>query len=902
MRTGSISVMRSGRFRAILAGSAATLALLTATPALAQDVDAIAADESETSVPQNEITVTGSRIRGVAPVGSPLISLGREEINTAGAVTTDRILRELPQVFDLGVSENSRGQSGGNSNITYGNSVNLRGIGPYATLVMVNGHRVVGNTRSVDPSIIPTLGLERVEVVADGASAIYGSDAVAGVVNLIPRRSLNGIEAIARIGVADNFHENLFGVAAGKTWGTGQVMLAYERVYRSNLSGDDRDFFTNDQRANGGRDYRGLQCDPGTIVVGGVNYAIPVGGVTAANAGALIPNTENRCDLNDGQDLFPQTDYNSLAGTFSQELTPWLTFLADGYYSKRNFLRAVPYPTGTLTVPNTNAFFVAPPGTNPSSVTVRYNFANDVPRDNSYGFTRTWQLTGGLKAKLPYEWEVQGYYSYGKTLDRSDNIYGIGNAALNAALASSDPNTAFDPFGLHRTSPAVIAGIANQIFLAPTYNRLSTYQISADGPLFELGGNAVRLAAGYEGQKIKSDLGVARGAPTTPLTYRTFRREVDSFYGELYVPIFAEANARPGFEKLQLTAAVRHDRYSDVGETTNPKFGVIWSPVQGLEFRGSYGTSFRAPIFSQIYGNSDALYVQNYSNPAPGGPVQITGITRSGANPGLKPENAETWTVGADLNLGSDLRLGLTYFDVLYEGQVTAYLSDLTILNRENDFAGLDIIYRGAEAASIVADLVAQGTAVLGVLPADVTLYVDGRNLNLSRSRMRGIDLEAMARFRTDNAGTFTLNANGTYLTRYHVAVSPTAEMKDFRNTIFNPLTFKSRASITWDLDPTSVRLQWNHVGGYKNTLITPVEKVSAYDTLDLSFHVKVGDPTDRNFFRNGFTFSLEARNLLDQDPPFVNIAPSGNGSGGYDATVTNPIGRLISVSVRKTW
>ena len=99
------------------------------------------------------------------------------------------MVKEIPQNFDLGVSENSRGQSGGSGNIVYGNTVNLRGIGPYATLVLIDGHRVTSNSRSVDPSILPSLGVERVEVVADGASAIYGSDAVAGVVNIIPRRN-----------------------------------------------------------------------------------------------------------------------------------------------------------------------------------------------------------------------------------------------------------------------------------------------------------------------------------------------------------------------------------------------------------------------------------------------------------------------------------------------------------------------------------------------------------------------------------------------------------------------------------------------------------------------------------------------------------------------------------------
>lgn len=884
--------------RGWFAAGVASAALLASTPAFAQDTETPAGDQAEDKA---IITVTGSRIRGVAPVGSPLTQIGRDEIELSNAVTTDRILRDLPQVFDLGVSENSRGQSGGSSNITYGNSVNLRGIGPYATLVLVNGHRVVGNTRSVDPSIIPTLGLERVEVVADGASAIYGSDAVAGVVNLIPRRSLNGVEGVARMSIAEDFHEEMLGAALGKTWDTGQFMLAFEHVFRSNLSGDDRSFFVNDQRAFGGRDYRVNQCNPGTMVVGGVNYAIPASGVTTANNSALVAGTQNLCNSNQGQDLFPQTDYNSVAGTFSQDVTPWLTVFADGFYSKRNFYREAPYATATLTVPNTNAFFVAPPGLTPASVQVRYNFAGDLPRDSTFGFTRTWQLTGGAKAELPHGWELQGYYSYGKTLDTSSSVRGINNAALNTALASNNPATAFDPLGLHRTSASVLAGISNQIFLAPTYNRLSTYQVSLDGPLFAIGGNDVRMALGYEHQGIVSDLGSARGAPTTQIVYRTFGRQVDSYYAELYLPLFGDANGMPGLEKLQFTAAVRHDRYSDVGETTNPKFGVIWSPVDGLEFRGSYGTSFRAPIFSQIYGNSNNLFVQNYVDPTQGS-ILVSGVARSGANTDLKPETAETWTVGADWKVGSNFRVGLTYFDVLYEGQATAYLSDLTILGREADFAGLGIIYRGPAAAAQVATLTGQGLTFVGVPPSPITLFVDGRNLNLGRSVTRGIDFDIMYRFDTSSIGTFTLTANGTYVTTYLVAVSPAAAYKDFRNTIFNPLTFKSRAALTWSLEPVLARFQWNHVGGYTNTLITPNEQVRGYNTFDLSLNWTVGDPTSLDFFKNGFTFGVEVRNMFDEDPPYVNLAPSGNGSGGYDATVANPIGRLFSVSVRKTW
>ena len=120
---------------------------IAAVPAMAQDA---AQDEPSSA----EIIVTGSRVRGEAPVGSTVTTLGRKEIEASSAVTVDRMVKEIPQVFDLGVSENSRGQSGGSGNITYGNSVNLRGIGPYATLVMIDGHRVTNNSRSIDPSVI----------------------------------------------------------------------------------------------------------------------------------------------------------------------------------------------------------------------------------------------------------------------------------------------------------------------------------------------------------------------------------------------------------------------------------------------------------------------------------------------------------------------------------------------------------------------------------------------------------------------------------------------------------------------------------------------------------------------------------------------------------------------------
>lgn len=886
----------------------ALFALVWATGASAQDKPstdspAPAAASGPVTVadaPAGDIVVTGSRIRGAAPVGSSVIAIDRSAIEVSGAVTTDRLIKEIPQVFDLGTSENSRGQSGGSNNITFGNAVNIRGIGPYATLTLVDGHRAVDNSRSVDPSVIPSLGLERVEVIADGASAVYGSDAVAGVVNLIPRRNLNGIEVLARAGIADDFYEEQFGIAAGKKGDWGQVMLAYEHVYRSNLNGDDRDFFRSNQTAFGGHDYRTTLCDPGTITVGGVTYPIPAGGVTPATAASLVAGPANKCEGFTGQDLIPQTKYDSINGTATVHLADWLDFFGDGYWSKRSFVHLNGYSGTTVTVPTTNAFFVRPVGTaGAETVGVRLD---DLPNGVSYGYTRTWELTGGLRAKLG-DWQLSGQLSYGRGRDESDTYHGSNAAALTAALASSDPNVAFDPYGLHRTSAATLAAINDQIFLAPTLSRVTDAQVTINGTLFHLPGGGVKLAAGYEHYYERVDLGTARGGPTTPLTYRIFNRAVDSGYAELLVPLFGAGNATGGLQRLELSAAVRYDKYSDVGKTTNPKIGVNWSPVQHLTLRGSYGTSFRAPLFSQIYGNSSNFFIQPYSDPTQGGAI-VQGVALSGGNLALKPETAKTYSFGADWDPLPGARFSVTYWHVDYKGQVNTYLADLAILSKESQLAGTGVILRGADAAARVAQLTAAGiTVARGVMPNPVTLFVDGRTQNLDRSITSGLDFVAAYGFDTGSLGHFALNVNATYILSYKTALSSGATPTDKLNTIFNPLRFKGRASVYWN--PSSViagRLTVNYVNGYDNNTLPAgaIQKVGAYTTVDAGVTFNIGHPDSSNVIEQGLSLSIDVINLFDKNPPYVDFAPTVNGSGGYDATAANPVGREFAITLRK--
>lgn len=885
------------RLRAVLMGCVFTGAVATAAPVMAQDNDDEPSDVTE-------VVVTGSRMRGVAPVGSTIISLGRQELEKSPAVTVDRMIKEVPQVFDLGVSESSRGQNGGGGNVVMGNSVNLRGIGPYATLILVDGHRAVNNGRSFDPSVIPSLGVERIEVMADGASAIYGSDAVAGVVNIIPRRSFDGVEAMVRYGAGDSFDERSAGIVWGKTWSDGQLMFAYETAERSALNGADRDFYSSDLTSRGGGDYRITRCPLGTLTAGGISYAIPQGGLTDANVGSLVAGTANYCDTQIGQDLLPKQSYNTMNMTYTQRLNETVEIFADAFLSKREYERAGAYNTATLSVPESNAFFVRPDGFAGSAYTIDYNFAND-GRGNGYGHAKSYQITPGIRFNLGGDWRLEMLAGIGRTHDSADGDYGLDNAALNAALASSDPATAFDPYGLGRTSASTLATIFNQTTRSPTIGRLRSFESRVDGTLFSLPGGAVKLATGYEHQKIEVSLGSGRGlGGIAPVTLRHFDRSVSSGYAELLVPVFGAGNAVPGFQKLDINMAIRYDKYSDVGDTTNPKIGISWKPVEDLTLRGSWGTSFRAPILTQVYGNDNAFYGQNYQNPNGGAP--ILGFARNGTNMDLKPEEAETWSVGADWRVMPNLRLSLTYFDVFYENQIISYIGDLAILTREEQFAGLDMIVHGAAAGERVAAELAEGVRLAGGSfpggdPLNVTLYVDGRNKNLGLSHTKGIDFQVNYSLPTDDYGYFSAALSGTYLTEFTSAITKNSPRIDMLNTIYNPLRLKTRAVLSWEKGDWTTRLVASHVNGYKNNIVSPSESVDAYTPIDLSVSWALGQAYPDKAFGN-LTVTLEARNIFDVEPPFVNVAQGPNGSGGFDATAANPIGRTVGISLRSRW
>jgi iron complex outermembrane recepter protein len=860
-------------------------------------------DSNAQGTPIQEVVVTGTLIRNAAPVGSTVIAMDQSALQETGSTSIADALRTLPQVDNLGVSEASRSGTGGAGNIVYGNSINLRGLSPFATLTLVDGHRVPpgGTTGStVDPDSFPSLMLQRVDIVADGASATYGSDAIAGVVNLIFRRNVEGVEVSGKYGFTNGYEENREGLIAGHSWGSGQFSIGFEENYHSDLNGQSRSFFESDQTREGGSNYDTQQCNPGTIVVGNTTYAIPKAGVTPATAASLIPGTFNSCDLAKNQDILPRVRHSNVAFTLDQKLGDRISLFADGTYSKRAFVFLGNTSTGPLEVPSTNAYFVAPPGTAPASETVNYSFIKDLgPYSRDFGTSVSFQGTAGLKADLGHDWTLQLDGTAGR--DR-DFVYDPPNSLVNgnlaSALASTNPATALNVYG-GSNAPSVINPIFSGIFYGPGFSREQVMEAQVNGTLFALPAGNVRLAVGGQWRHDELEYGLVSGPTGARLNIdEHLSRHSDSAFGEVLVPLVGNANALPGIQKLDLDVAGRYEHYSDFGGTSHPKVGINWTPVENWLVHASYGTSFRAPLLSELVGPLRGVFVQTYSDPlAPSG--TSVGYTLGGGNTTLKPETATTFSAGVDFTPTDQSKISLNYYNINYKNQIASYLSDLTILQQTNQLGGL-VTRCPSSACTALVNQYTRGTGALPILGpplANPSVFVNGEEQNLGATKTQGLDLVGNYGLETP-AGRLSLDASANLTTQYNVQFTPGGAYFDVLNTIGYPLRLRLRGDVGWAYGAMSAKLFVNFTDSYQNTETTPTQSVSSYVTEDLDV-IFNADRVLHGYLVKDLTFTFHITNIGNVTPPYVNV-PIGDGGGGYDATAASPLGRVISVGFGK--
>lgn len=855
------------------------------------------------------IVVTGTHLRGVAPPGQSLTVIDDEDIDNAGFSTAPEIIRSLPQNFTGGVRQDNLGLTGGNersvANTTSASSPNLRGLGPNTTLSLVNGRRFApagGLAAYTDISAIPVVAIERVEVLPDGASAIYGADAIGGVVNFVLRDDFEGSELRLRYGQVTEGSERQgqIGYTLGGHWQGGNFLASLEYLERDGLPLSERDPTGGDLRSFGGRDFRISRCNPGTLIVGATTYAIPASqDGTSLSPGDFVAGTRNLCSPALGQMLSPDEERWSLFTHFEHDLSSSITLNSDLLYAHRDLSGSIPNNALTLAVPNTNPFYINPTGgTGP--VRVDYDFTDDLGPRRFENIVDTVSASIGAEFELPRQWSLDSYIGYAGETGNQFQTSTPDPAGLTAALADTNPLTAFNPFGEgSNTNPATLDLLRDSSTTRfRSDSSLAFANVIVSGPILQLPAGDARLALGadYRVQsfdtRTRNDLLIA-GTNTSSQT--SFDRNISSAFAELFVPIVGDEANIPATNRLELSLAGRYESYNDFGDAFVPRVGIVWSPVRDIDVRASWSESFKAPNLPDLDETNNGSLIIALPDP-----TSLTGFTNTlahfGNNRDLGSESATSWTIGIDVasSLLRGFSFGATYFELQFEDRVGSPPSfSLAPANGP----AIDRTPTAEERARICSSTNFAGNFTSNpgdCLTAPIDAIFDFRLQNLAIVQERGID--ANVSYAMDVAGgEARFGLTSTYLFEYDLKSTSEAPTVEALNTEGDPLRFRLRGSLGWSNETNAVNLYVNYANAYSDTLSVPTREIDSWTTVDLNLAHTFGDVDERE---SSVRLSLNVTNLFDEPPPFFN-----NSRGiPYDPANANIQGRFVSIDLRKRW
>ena len=890
---------------------------------------------------KERIEVTGSSIKRIdAETALPVQIITHEDIERTGASTTEELLKTVTAVTTFG----SILVSQANGTITTSQStISLRALGSTRTLVLVNGRRVTvfGGTTStaVDVNSIPLAAIERIEVLKEGASSLYGSDAIAGVVNFILRKDFHGADVMVSYGAptrsGGGTEKNITAfVGFGDPERYNVTMgIGYKKI--DEIMGSDRSFAHN-INVGQNNDLSSTIAFPGNILYGpnfarlaspafpncgptGIVSPFFIGNVNSGQACrfenspflSVQPETENKfAMLNARLRLTSQVDAY-FEGGFTRNEVRYHTQpvpvaentqlpLTNPYVPFINNLIATQYPTlaaglrrfatlgDTLVLlPTTSPFyptaFVASLGL-PTNQPIAFRYRDFV---QGLRFTEdaadTSRVLAGVKGTVG-AWDFDSGLLYSESKAKSNLLSGY---PLTSAFLELLDTGVINPFG-PTTDPTALAAAAATQFHGTVYSS-KTSMTSVDAKLsrelFQLAGGPVGIAVGGELREEKFvfdpsqafQVGDIGGFGGNVLSIDR-KRHVSSVYTEVAAPIFRSFEADLG---------VRYDNYQNIGSTTNPKISFRWTPNQQLLVRGSVGSGFRAPSLTDLYQPQAASVTANGSrdplrcpNPATGLPADCNNqfATITGGNPDLKPEKSLSRTLGFIFEPSREFSLGVDAFWIGLKDSITVGgLSPAFILSTAaNAQQFSSFIVRGAPDGN------ASGLGpIVGILAT---------TSNLFKQYVAGYDVNVLWRVFKSGSRSVVLRLDGTYLSAFDQQNPDGSYTSGLDRALRAGGGVVPRwhhvASAVYTAGPWEATLIQNYQKHYADQLSTfspAPREVGSYETFD----TQVAYRGIRNV-----RLSLGVKNIMDRDPPYTNAG--GQFAAGYDITYADVRGRFV--------
>jgi iron complex outermembrane receptor protein len=451
------------------------------------------------------------------------------------------------------------------------------------------------------------------------------------------------------------------------------------------------------------------------------------------------------------------------------------------------------------------------------------------------------------------------------------------------------------------------AGLVNN-YSSRITSRLLDQNLGASGDLFALPAGSVKLAAGVSYRTEAYSLAQFQSGATD--SYDSAHQDVSAGYGEILFPLFSESNAAPGLKKLTLSAAVRRDHYSDFGHTTNPKYGLSWFPVDTLELRAAYSTSFRAPATGNelIASKHGASAIGVYSVLSPDQTTSEPAVYLLGATPHLRPETARNVTVGFDYKplFAPGLRLSFNYYDIAYSAQIAAPPFDLPVILSNPALAPVVTHYSDSTALQAIVNSTIQAGATyfdftggaFGPNPLATAVYsVDVRTQNLSSTDTSGFDFSARYPF-VLGADRIDTQVNVAHIDKFSSELTAASPALSQVNTVGYPARLRLRGQGTWTHEDLNISMAVNYVGGYPDTSAVIPRDVGSFTTLDLVARYDLSALPDLH----GVIATIAATNILNRYPPYVETGTSNYPGAHYDSANADPTGRFIAATLAKRW